>query len=325
MRVLVLTSMYPSAKNPAAGTFVEEQVLSLRKAGLDVEVMAFEGARSFRNYLRAGMDLRKYLQKNSYDVIHAHYGLVGLPARMQFTCPIVLTYHGSDILGEVGPDGRYTFAGKLKVILSKALGFVVDERTIVAEALRTGLWKSTLIPMGVDMELFRPIDRAEARRQLGLDQGKKYVMFVANPENKRKQFGLASAAVERVAKDDPSVEIFPVYRVNHDLVPVYMNAGNALILTSDHEASPCVVKEAMACNLPVVSVDCGDVRERMVGVDGCYICERTVDDIAEKLRAALSFGGPTNGRDKVREVSMEGTAQETIRVFQRAADRRRGR
>ncbi len=325
MKVLVLTAMYPSPSHPASGTFVEESVLSLRKAGIDVEVMSFEGARSFRNYVRAGIDLRRRLRTSDYDVIHGHYGLVGLPARMQFRCPIVLTYHGSDILGEVGPDGRYTFAGRMKVVLCKALGFFVDERTIVAEALRTNLWSAELIPMGVDLELFRPIDRLEARERLGLDPHRKYVMFVANPDNKRKRFDLARAAVEQLAANDPTVELCPVYKVQHELVPVYMNAGNALVLTSDHEASPCVIKEAMACNLPIASVDCGDVRERITGVDGCFLCDRTVDDIATKLRLALDHPGPSGGREAVKGLSMESTAQQTIAVFTRAARKHRRR
>lgn len=325
MKVLVLTAMYPSPEHPASGTFVEESVLSLRKAGVEVDVMAFEGARSFRNYIRAGTSLRRHLRTRDYDVIHGHYGLVGLPARMQFKCPIVLTYHGSDILGEVGPDGRYTFAGRLKVFLSKALGFMVDERTIVADALRTGLWSADLIPMGVDMELFRPMDRAQARERLGLDPLRKYVMFVANPDNKRKRFELASAAVNRIAAEDPVVEICPVFKVNHDLVPVYMNAGNALVLTSDHEASPCVIKEAMACNLPIASVDVGDVRERITGVDGCFLCDRTVEDVAAKLKLALAHEGPTGGRAAVEPLSMESTALQTIAVFERAAHKHRRR
>lgn len=321
MRVLVLTSMYPSAKHPASGTFVEEQVLSLRKAGVEVDVMAFEGGRSFRNYLRAGFDLRNHLKRNRYDLIHAHYGLVGLPACMQFRCPVVLTYHGSDILGEVGPDGNYTFGGKLKVLLCKALGYMVAERIIVAEALRTKLWSATLIPMGVDMDLFRPISRQDARQQLDFDQNSKLVMFVANPANRRKQFDIARAATDRLAAIDPSIEIVPVYNVAHDLVPVYMNAGNVLVLTSDHEASPCVIKEALACNLPIVSVDVGDVKERIAGIDGCYLCERTIDDIAAKLRLALAFDRQTTGRDKVRELSMEDTARRTIAVFEKAIGR----
>ncbi len=322
MRVLVLTAMYPTPEKPAAGTFVREQVDSLIRAGIDVEVLAFDGARSFRNYLRVGFALRKRLKIGDIDLVHAHYGLAGLPARMQFSCPIILTYHGSDLLGEVGPDGRYTFGGRLKVLLSKLLGFVVNERIIVAEILRNRLWRATLIPMGVDMGLFRPQPRPEARRTLGLDPERKYVLFVANPDNRCKRHDIAKAAVAIVATSDPAVELLPVFNIPHDRVPLYMSAGNVLVLTSDHEASPCVIKEALASNLPIVSVDVGDVAERIAGVAGCFLCARTAKDVAAKLEAALAYDRPTNGRDKVMEVSLENTAHLTIGVFEAARRRR---
>ena len=321
MRVLVLTAMYPTPEKPAAGTFVREQVESLIRAGIDVEVMAFDGARSFRNYVRAGFALRKRLKAGDVDLVHAHYGLVGLPARMQFRCPIVLTYHGSDLLGEVGPDGRYTFGGRLKVLLGKALGFMVTRRIIVAEVLRNRLWKATLIPMGVDMDLFKPQPRAEARRALGLDQERKYILFVADPDNRCKRYDVARAAAGIVAAGDPETELLPVFKVPHDRVPLYMNAGNVLVLTSDHEASPCVIKEALASNLPIVSVDVGDVAERIAEVDGCFLCERTPEDVAAKLKTALAGGRSSNGRDKVRTVSLENTARLTIGVFREALRR----
>lgn len=324
MRVLVLTAMYPSQKNPTSGTFVQEQVESLRREGADVEVMAFEGARSFRNYLRAGTALRRHLRTNDYDVIHAHYGLVGLPARMQTKCPIVLTYHGSDILGEVGPRG-YTAAGRLKVVLCKLLGLLVDERIVVASALRNRMWPSTVIPMGVDMDMFQPADRLESRRQLGLREDRRYVLFVASPSNACKRYDIATAAIASLGDTEPPVELLPVHGVSHDLVPAYMNAGDALILTSDHEASPCVIKEALACNLPIVAVDVGDVRERLAGVDGCHIADRNAEALAEKLTLALAAGRSTVGREKVREVSLEVTARNTMEVLARAARRKRGR
>ena len=323
MRVLVLTAMYPTPARPAFGTFVREQVESLRNAGVEVEVMAFDGGRSFRNYLQAGRALRARLKADHFDVIHAHYGLVGLPACMQSRCPVVLTYHGSDILGEIGPDGRYTRAGRLKVLLSKALGFVVAERIIVAERLRTRLWSATLIPMGVDMKLFAPRPRKEARQALGLDPGRKYILFVANPGNRCKRFDIAEAAVGILAADEPDVELLPVYQVTHDRVPVYMNASNVLVMTSDHEASPCVVKEALASNLPVVSVDCGDVRERLAGVDGSFICERDPRDVAARLREALRFDGTHDGRRHVEAISLENTARLTIAVYEKALRKRR--
>lgn len=321
MRILVLTAMYPTAEKPAAGTFVKEQVDSLISAGVDVEVLAFDGARSFRNYVRAGFVLRKRLRASKFDLVHAHYGLVGLPARMQFSCPIVLTYHGSDLLGEVGPDGRYTFSGRLKVLLSKAFGFVVTKRIIVAEVLRNRLWSAALIPMGVDLELFAPRPRGAARQKLGLDSERKYVLFVANPDNRCKRYDIAEAAVAMIAKRNPDVKLLPVFKVPHTQVPVYMNAADVLVLTSDHEASPCVIKEALASNLPIVAVDVGDVAERIAGVDGCFLCTHNPEDVAAKLESALAFNRPTNGQDKVRAISLEYVARLTIGVYESALKR----
>jgi glycosyltransferase involved in cell wall biosynthesis len=316
--------MYPTPARPAFGTFVHEQVESLRSAGVEVEVLTFDGGNSLGNYLKAGSALRARLKTGRFDIVHAHYGLTGLPARMQFTCPVVLTYHGSDILGEVGPTGRYSLAGRFKVLLSKALGAVVSERIIVAERMRTRLWSATVIPMGVDLDLFRPRSRPEARVALGLDPARKYVLFVANPGNRCKRFDIADAAVRILAADDPGVEILPVYKATHEQVAQYMNASNVLVLTSDHEGSPCVVKEALASNLPIVSVDCGDVRDRISGVRGCFLCDRDPQDVAASLREALLFDGPTNGREHVEAISLPNTARRTIDVYEKAL-RRSGR
>lgn len=315
MRVLVLTAMYPSASRPVSGTFVQEQVESLRAAGVDVEVMDFDGARSLRNYLRAGQALRRKLRESGFDIVHAHYGLTALPALMQRQVPVVVTYHGSDILGQVGPAGNYTFAGRLKVLLSKTMGRFVADRIIVAELLRNRWWDAHVLPMGVDLEKFAPRPQADARRELGLDPVRRYVLFLANPANRGKRHDIASAAVDLVRAGSPDVELLTVFKVPHTQVPAYMSAADVLVLTSDHEASPCVIKEALAANLPIVSVRCGDVEDRIRGVRNCRLCERTPADVAAKLEAALAEGGPTNGREAVASISLAAIARKTVEVY----------
>jgi len=320
VRVLVLTAMYPSAERPAAGTFVKQQVESLLAAGIDVEVQAFDGAGSLKNYVRAGLEVRRRLRHEHFDLVHAHYGLTGLPACMQTKAPVVITYHGSDLLGEVDSAGNYTFRGRLKVLLGQILGRRVKERIVVASVLQRRLWgrSATVIPMGVDLEAFTPIPRAEARRRLDLPPDRRTVLFVANPANGVKRFDVAEAAVARLAEAGHLVDLLPVFKARHDEIPVYMSACDVLVLTSNHEASPCVVKEALACNLPIVSVDVGDVAERIDGVQGCYLCRRSPEDVAAKLAIALSFAGRTDGRQKVQEISLANTARSTIEVFSRA-------
>ncbi len=320
MRVLVITAMYPTPDRPASGTFVKEQVDSLARAGIEVEVAVIDGAGSLGKYLRAGRVLRERLRRDKFDLIHAHYGLAGLPAGMQTACPVVLTFHGSDLLGEVGPGGHYTVGGRFKTLLSQIAGLRAARCIVVSRQLQARLWRreAQIIPMGVDLELFQPRPRDEARQLLGLDPSRRYVLFLASPAVGVKRYDVARAAVDILAAADPAVELLAVTGVPHHRVPLYLNAGDVLVMTSNHEASPCAIKEALACNLPIVSVPVGDVPERLRGVSGCYLCERTPADVAAKLALALARGNRTDGREKVAVLDLEHIARETIAVYEQA-------
>jgi teichuronic acid biosynthesis glycosyltransferase TuaC len=317
MRVLVVTAMYPTPEKPASGTFVQEQVDSLREAGVDVDVFAFDGKGSARNYLRAGLTLRRILSKKPYDLIHAHYGLTGAAALMQTGCPVVITFHGSDLLGEVGAQDQYTLAGEGKTIISRTAAFIAAQRIVVADLLKAKLWpkSAVTIPMGVDLSLFKPMPRYEARERLGFSHDKQIVLFVAHPDNHTKRFDIAQEAVRLLQEARFNVELLPLYNVPHDQVPWYMNACDVLVLTSMHEASPCVIKEAMACNLPIVAVDVGDVAERIDGVQECFLCERTPQDVAAKLRQVLEAGYRSNSRRKIDELSLPSIARRVLTVY----------
>lgn len=320
MRVLVVTAMYPSADRPTNGTFVKEQVESLREAGVIVDVLAFGARGQGANYLKAVGALWRQLRAQRYDVIHAHYGLVGFIARLQLQCPVVVTYHGSDLYGRPTPDNKPTLKGTASRLISKLAGSLAAQRIIVAPVLRPKLWPldGVIIPMGVDLSLFKPAPREEARRQLGLPPDKRLVLFVAHPKNYIKRYDLAEAAVQLLRQALPDVELMAVYQAPHDTVPTFMNACDALVLTSTYEASPCVIKEAMACNLPIVSVNVGDVAERIEGVQGCYLCERTPQDIAAKLRRVLEDSRRPDSRSKIAELSLQNVARRVIGVYQAA-------
>lgn len=318
MRVLVVTAMYPTKERPAYGTFVKEQVESLRSAGIEVDVLCINGNDGIKGYLVAVQEMRTLMKEKRYDLVHAHYGLSGATARMQVRSPFVVTFHGSDLYGGVGPQYQYTFEGMVKVIVSKFVGLVATKCIVVADLLKPKLWSQSAvtIPMGVDLSIFRPINPRDAREKLGLTQDKQRVIFVANPSNHLKRFDIAEAAVGLLREIKPNIELLPVYNIPHEKVPLYMNACDVLVLTSMHEASPCVIKEALACNLPIVSVDVGDVARRIDGVSGCYLCERTPEDVSTKLHQALDGGRSTNGRDKIQHLSLQNIAQEVIAVYQ---------
>jgi len=176
-----------------------------------------------------------------------------------------------------------------------------------------------VIPSGLDFGLFRPIPQDEARRHLGLPVDKRFLLFVGNPELPRKRYDLARQAVD-VLNRSLSAELLVGWGAPHDDIPFYMNAADALVFTSRQEGSPNVVKEALACNLPVVSVRVGDVPLRLQNVEGCELCD---DDRPETIAAALERVLRRNrrvaGRDAVRDLDEQRLAQEVISIYRSVA------
>lgn len=310
MRVLTVTNMYPVPEEPALGIFVQEQVESLRRKGLEVDVFFVNGRRYRRNYL---FGLLRFLPRpwlRRYDLIHAHYPLAGLIARAQVRTPVIVTYHGIEVV--------YGWQGNL----CRALAPLVSRVIVTSDEVYRNLGRqdARVIPCGVNTELFCPGERAAARAALGLPPDKKLVLFCAGmrPE---KRFDLVQAAVARLRAEDPTVELVVATGQPHAVVPTYMQACDALLLASDYEGSPMVVKEAMACNLPVVSVDVGDVRQVIGGVAGCYICRQTPEDMAAKLALALDPPRRTDGRAAIMALSLERIADRIIEQYHEVAGR----
>ncbi len=276
MRVLVLTNMYPHEADPSFGAFVFEQVRALRGLGVDMDVLFVNGRASRWQYLTGYTRLWRQLRHVRYDLIHAHYVFAGWIARAQLRLPVVQSFHGAgEMLGYQG-------------WLCKRLAPLVD-RVIVTSTdhkARLGYAPAHIIPCGVDLTLFAPQPRAEARRALGWDPAKRTVLWLGDPRPE-KRLDLVHAAYDLLAQRRSDVELQLVSRVPHAQVPTYMSAAQVLILPSDAEGSPVVIKEAMACNLPIVSVDVGDVAQVIGGVEGCYLAERTAADLADKLALAL--------------------------------------
>ena len=182
-------------------------------------------------------------------------------------------------------------------------------------ASRLSLPSAHIIPNGVDLKLFHPTDQGQARKLLGLDPGKKYVLFPYNPGEARKRFDVIQAAVSLARAQVPSLEILVARGLPQEQVPLYMNAADVLVMASMLEGSPNAVKEAMATNLPVISVDVGDAVELIGPTPGCYLVRREAGVIAEKLVEVCRCGGRTNGRDWIQKLSMESVAEQIVQVY----------
>jgi teichuronic acid biosynthesis glycosyltransferase TuaC len=311
MKILVVTNMYPSADAPTLGTFVQEQVESLRRQGVEVDVFFIDGPRRTLNYLTGLLRYLPWPWTHHYDLIHAHYPLTGVIARCQFRYPLVVTYHGIEVV--------YGWQGTL----CKALAPFVDRLIVTSQRVRDllGMNKGTIIPCGVDLDLFRPAPRAEERTRLGLPLDKKLVLFCGRmrPE---KRFDIIEAAVDSLSAVDPAVQLVIASGQPHEMIPHYMNACDVLVLASDYEGSPTVIKEAMACNLPIVSTDVGDVREVIAGTANCYLCAQTPADVAAKLALAMADGQRSNGRERVAHLALDRIAIRLIAEYESVLARR---
>ncbi|MDQ2743451.1 MAG: glycosyltransferase [Chloroflexota bacterium] len=311
MRVLTVTNMYPTVANPQFGIFVKEQVQSIRALGHDVDVLFVNGRDGrvrHKGYVLGVPRLWHQLRRSEYDVVHAHYVLTGLVARCQWSMPLVLTHHGIEV-----QDG---FQGRL----CRWSRRFPDELIVVAPWMRDALGtpQAHVIPCGVDLSLFHSMSQIEARQVLGLDPSRRYVLFAGEWWRPEKRFHLVEAAVERVQRRHPDIELLKVDREAHWRVPLYMNAVDALALVSTCEGSPMVVKEAVACGLPVIATDAGDAWDVIDGIAGCYRVQPEIGEIAARLEEALSPPRRIDGTIAARSFSMDAIARDVVSVYQRA-------
>lgn len=327
LRVLMLTKEWPTPEKPGRAPYIAQQYRFLNAAGAAVDFFTFPGEKNPLNYLRAWFEVQKRIRAGAYDIVHAQFGQTGILA-MPKRLPLVVTYRGSDLEGMVGPDGRYTTMGKLLRAISRWMAREADEVCLVSESMSRHLPPGTnyhIIPSGLDLELFRPIDRAEARRRLGLPPDERLVLFGGEPDNVRKRYDLASRAVELLAARMPA-RLIAAKRVLHTDMPLYANAANVLLLTSMHEGSPNVVKEALACNVPVVSVDVGDVRQRIGTLPGCRVCDdERPETIAAALAEVLSFPGTFAGRETVAELDERLLVRKVLGIYRDAIAKHRAK
>lgn len=321
--ILLVTNMWPHDADPSYGAFIKEQAESLRALGVDYDLVFINGRESTWNYARGIVELNRALRKKQYDLVQAHFGLAGCAARFQFKVPLVVTFHGDDVMGRPKRSGRITLRGRLFQGSSFLLARWAAAVIVQSEEMRRklGLSRAEVIPCGVDLGLFSPTSQQQARAKLGLAPGTKYVLFPYNPAEERKRFDLVEDAVRLARRDVPNLEILLVKGRPHSDMPDYMNAADVFVMASLIEGSPVAAKEAMAVNLPIVSVRVGDMPELIGATRGCYLVERDAASIAEKIVEVVKHGERTNGREIIAQRSMDKIARRVVNVYERVLRR----
>ena len=286
-------------------TFVVEQVESLKKHGVEIDFFGVRGKGLF-GYISNLSALKKKIDLFQPDLIHAHYGLCGLLANLQRKVSVVTTYHGSDIHSK----GMPLFFSRLSIMLS-VYNIFVSKYLQIQSGCRGN--KQCIIPCGVDLDIFQPMDRTKTREFMKWDIQGKYVLFSGTFDNAVKNSQLAIETVEQME----NVHLVELKGYDRKQVCNALNASNCLLLTSFREGSPQVIKEAMACGVPIVSVNVGDVKESMDGINGCYITTYDVFEVITNLRQAIDFNGKTNGRERIISLGLdnETVAKRIVKIY----------
>ncbi|WP_247731046.1 glycosyltransferase family 4 protein [Halovivax limisalsi] len=304
MRVLQLTTN-------ADATYVTNQIEALASLGVESDVLEVprsgSDGRSAADYVRFCPTVRAR-DFSAYDLVHANFGLTIPAALSQRRVPVVTSLVGTDLMGRYGP-------------LTKGFVRFCDDVIVVNPSMADRLSRDVhVIPHGIDLEQFRPIETDHARAVVDWPSEGYHVLFPYHPSRSVKNYPLAERVVattdDRVAGD---VELHTISGVDYDLIPYYMNAADALVLTSHREGSPSTVKEALACNTPVVATPVGDVPERLAGVEPGGVAD-SVDALAATLRETLAATEPPNGRDAVRSLGLERMGERILSVYRRVVE-----
>ncbi len=306
MRVLVLTNFTPDASTPQRGRWVRDQVEEMRRLGIDVEVLGFP--RGKRHYIPATLRLRRLLRREPFDLVHAHYGLVGWCARLAGARPLVVSFHGTDVRHPiVGPTSR-------RLVRGVDLAAAVSRSLFAAEDGRPGLPTvpgSAVLPCGPDLDRFRPLPRVEARRQLGLDPEGRYLLFPADPARPEKRSDRAAELA-----DACGAKLLTGGSIDPDEMPLWVNAANAVLVTSDYEGFGLACVEALACDVPVLSTPVGIAPYALAGIGGALCAPFALDAWAAACRPLLDSPDPrVEGADRAASLSAARMAERTIVAY----------
>lgn len=297
--------------------FFGQQVDTLERLGVDCTTLQVPGQREYDDGETSGRSVADYARLypqalrasfGDFDLIHANYGLTAPHAVCQPNLPVVLSLWGSDLYGRYGPVSRFCAR-------------FADAVVVMSPEMAADLGgKPHVLPHGVNLSLFRPEPTAPARRRVGWEPDGYHVLFPYPPERGVKNYPRAKRIVKAVDDRLPEpVTLHTITGVPHDEMPSYHNAADALLVTSHREGSPNAVKEALACNVPVVSTDVGDVATRLAGLDHSHVCSSD-DELVDGLVDAVTAGDRTHGRDAVREISVERTGERLLELYREVVD-----
>jgi glycosyltransferase involved in cell wall biosynthesis len=323
MRILMVLPVDDGSRTPKV--WAKRQIDSLHRLGIATDEYLFENRRSLKGLIAGGRALRAKARSCHADFVHVHYGAAqALVAVLCSPKPVVISFCGSDIFGNYGADGRRTWSGVLSGVLSQLAAIGCRRCIAKSEELKQALWfswsrnKCDVIPNGVDLTTFRPMPRDQARHALGWHHDDPVVLFMDRKGAWVKDPALAQAACAHATRSVAALRMHVIENEAPEKVPLFFNAADVLLLTSRHEGSNNTVKEALACNLPVVATACGDVAERLKGVRACHVCSRDASELGGRLSEILLSRQRSDGREHIKSLTLDRVAIRVKQCYEKA-------
>tara|TARA_B110000438_G_scaffold138965_1_gene134267 strand:- start:2273 stop:3208 length:936 start_codon:yes stop_codon:yes gene_type:complete len=299
--------------------FIKDQFIQLQKSGLETSLFRLSG-NSIIKKIRIIIQLRDYIKKENFDIVHCHWGYNTL-FLYNINIPIVTTFHGSDLQGIDNKNFSIKLKSNILIFLSRLACYISVHNIFVSNKLMKASPKkienitNTVIPMGFDTRLFKPISKSFSRKRLGINEKKIIILFAGNFKKSIKGYTLA---IEVMKLMDDNFQLIKVNYNDHTDIPYFINASDVLLMTSFKEGAPVMIKEALACNTPIVSTDVGDVKEAIKGIPGCYVSKnRNPQILAELIKKSVNIGCHGIGFDKMKKYNSKRMTKKVIGVYKR--------
>ncbi len=306
----------------------DSQMQSIIDEGVHVEYGYLSNRRSLMSLFNAGIQIRKICREKEIDLVHVLWGTTTAIFTLLFSPkPVIISFCGSDLLGSKDVNGQLTRAGKISRFLSQIAATFSKANITKTEQMRSIVWffnrnKTTAIPNGVNLKGFYPIKMELAQQHIQLDPYKKYILFFYTEGQVVKNKKLADEVYTLVKHKFPETEIIYASKIPHEKLLYYYNACNVMLLTSFHEGSNNSIKEARACNLPIVSVNVGDASERLGKVKNCYVLNWDANKLAEKIMIIFNNGERSNGVQYSDDTDMNFIAKRVIDIYKKVLNKR---